>query len=71
MIMTSGCITSRQIEKMWKWYDISFSWAPKSMGIVTETTKLKDACSSEKAMKNLDSVLKQRHHFADKVHIVI
>ena len=48
-IMASSPITSWQIEKMWKWYAISFSWAPKSMGIVTETTKLKDACSWNKS----------------------
>ena len=35
--------------------------APKSLWMVTATTKLKDACSLErKAMTNLDSILKSR-----------
>ena len=35
--------------------------------MVTEATKLKDTCSlGKKAMKNLDSMLKIRHSFADK-----
>ena len=40
---------------------ISFSWAPKSMWMVTLAMKLKDTCSlEEKAMTNLDSMLKSR-----------
>ena len=52
-----------------------FSWAPKSLQMVTEAGKLKDACSFKKKIKsllhrrksmtNLDSVLK-RHRFPDK-----
>ena len=36
--------------------------------MVTAAVKLKDACSLEAklAMTNLDSILKQRHYFADK-----
>ena len=51
---------------------ISFSWAPKSMQMVTAATKLKDACSLEKkAMTNLDSILKSRDIiWPTKVHIV-
>ena len=38
-----------------------FSWAPKSLQMVTATMKLKDACSlEEKAMTNLDNILKSR-----------
>ena len=38
-----------------------FSWAPKSLQMVTTAMKLKDSCSlEEKAMTNLDSVLKSR-----------
>ena len=33
--------------KMWKQCQISFSWAPKSLQMVTAATKLKDACSLE------------------------
>ena len=45
-VMTSGHITSLQIDgKKWKQCQISFSWAPKSLWMVTAATKLKDACS--------------------------
>ena len=45
-IMASGPIISWQIdgEKMKQW-QILFSWAPKSLWIVTAAIKLKDACS--------------------------
>ena len=44
-IMTSGLITSWQIEEgKWKQRQILFSWAPKSLWTVTAATKLKDAC---------------------------
>ena len=47
-IMASGPITSWQIGgKMWKQCQISFSWAPESMRMVTAATKLKDTCSLE------------------------
>ena len=40
-IMASGPITSWQIDwKMWKQCQISFSWAPKSMRMVSAITKL-------------------------------
>ena len=39
--------------------------------MVTADIKLKDACSLEKAMKNLDSILKTRNiTLPTKVHIV-
>ena len=40
-IMASGPITSRQIGKKWKQWQIFFSWT------VPAAMKLKDACSSE------------------------
>ena len=44
-----------------------FSWAPKSLQMVTAVMKLKDALLlGRKAMTNLDNILKSRHHFADK-----
>ena len=56
-IMASGPITS--------WAnngnsDRLFSWAPKSLQMVTAAMKLKDACSLEEKLWNLDSVLKSR-----------
>ena len=57
--MASGPITSWQIdgETIETVTDL-FSWAPKSLQMVTATMKLKDTRSWTKAMTNLDSVLK-------------
>ena len=45
-IMASGPITSWQIDgKKWKQWEILFSWAPKSLQMVTAAMKLKDICS--------------------------
>ena len=46
-IKASGPITSWQIGKKWKQWQISFSWFPKSLWTATEDTKLKDTCSLE------------------------
>ena len=44
-----------------------FSWAPKSLWMVTAAMKLKDGCSLEgKLCKPRQHIKKQRHHFADK-----
>ena len=40
--------------------DRLFSWAPKSLQMVTAAIKLKDICSRRKAMTNLGSILKIR-----------
>ena len=49
-IMASGPVTSWQIDgEKWKRL-ISFSWAPKSLRIVTAATKLKDAYSLEEKL---------------------
>ena len=50
-IMTSSPITSWQIdgETMEQW-QILFSWAPKSLQMVTAAMKLKDACSLEEKL---------------------
>ena len=52
-VMASGPITSWQIEgEKWKKWQILFSWAPKSLWIVTAAMKLKDleACSLEEKL---------------------
>ena len=50
-IMASNPVTSWQIEgKRWKQWQILFSWAPKSLQVVTEAMKLKDACSLEEKL---------------------
>ena len=62
-IMASGPITSWQIEgEKWKQWQILFSWAPKSLQMVTVAMKLKDACSLEEKQH----IKKLRHYFADK-----
>ena len=49
-IMASSPITSCQIEKQWKQWETLFSWAPKSLQMVTAAMKLKDTCSLEEKL---------------------
>ena len=51
-IMASGPIISWQIDggKQWKQWETLFSWAPKSLEMVTEAMKLKDTCSLEEKL---------------------
>ena len=58
--------------QQWKQWQTLFSWAPKSLQMVTASMKLKDACSFlKKAMTNLDSLLKSRGiTLPIKVHLV-
>ena len=37
----------KQMGKQWEQWQIFFSWAPKSLQMVTAAMKLKDACSLE------------------------
>ena len=46
-IVASSPITSWQIEKKWKQWQILLSWAPKALWMVTAAMKLKDTCSLE------------------------
>ena len=62
-IMASGPITSWQIEG--KTVTDCFSWAPKSLQMVTAAMKLKDACSLEQKLWQTQHIKKQRHYFAD------
>ena len=69
-IMASCPITSWQIdgENVEKQWHILFSWAPKSLSMVTAAMKLKDAYSLEgKLWPTYDQHMKkQRYHFANK-----
>ena len=50
-----------------------FFWAPKSLQMVTTDMNLKETCSFEDkdlSMTNLGSIVKSRHYFANKVHLV-
>ena len=50
-IMASGPITSgKQMGKQWKQCQTLFSWAPKSLQMVTAVMKLKDACFLEQKL---------------------
>ena len=49
-IMASGPITSWQIDRETMQWETLFSWAPKSLQMVTAATKLKDACSLEEKL---------------------
>ena len=47
--------------KQWKQWETLFSWAPKSLWMVTAATKLKDTwLLGRKGMTSLDSILKSR-----------
>ena len=61
-IMAFSPITScKYMGKQWKQWETLFSWAPKSLQMVTATMKLKDACSlEEKLWTKLDSRLKSK-----------
>ena len=49
-IMASGPITSWEMGKQWKKCQTLFFWAPKSLPMVTEAMKLKDAYSLEEKL---------------------
>ena len=46
--------------KQWKQWQTSFSWAPKSLQMVTAAMKIRHLLLGRKAMTNLNSVLKSR-----------
>ena len=57
--------------KQWKQWQTLFFWAPKSLQMVTAAMKLKDSCSlEEKLWPSGQHIKKQRHYFANKVHLV-
>ena len=55
------------MEKQLKQWETLFSWAPKSLQMVTAHMKLKDACSFlEEKLWHRQHIKKQRHHVANK-----
>ena len=65
--MPSGPITSWQIDgEKWKQWQILFSWAPKSLWMVSAGMKLRHLLPGRKAITNLDSILNSRDCFANK-----
>ena len=66
-----SCMANRWGKKCKQW-QILFSRAPKSLWMVTEAMKLKDPCSLEEKLTNLDSILKSRDiTLPTKVFIVL
>ena len=61
----------KEMGKQWKQWETLFSWAPKSLQMVTAAMKLRYLLFGRTAMTNLDSVLKSRDiTLPAKVHIV-
>ena len=53
--------------KQWKQWQTLFSWAPKSLWMVTAAIKLKDSSSLEKSYdQTTQHIKKQRHYFANR-----
>ena len=70
-IMASGPITSWQIDGETMETMTDFTWAPKSLQMVTAAMKLKDASPWKKSYgQPRQCIKKQRHYFAKKVHLV-
>ena len=66
-IMASGLITSWQVDGEKVNSDrFFFPWDPKSLQIVTEVMKLKDAPWKKSNKEPRQHMKKQRHHFANK-----
>ena len=69
--MASGPITSWEIDGETVETETLFSWAPKSLQIVTSAMKLRHLLLGRKAMTNLESILKTREiTLPTKVHLV-
>ena len=67
--MASSPITSWQIDgKQWKQWNILFSWALKSLQLVTVAMKLKDLLAPGEKIYDQprQHIKKQRHYFANK-----
>ena len=59
------------MEKEWKQCQTLFSWAPKSLQLVSAAMKLKDTAPWKKSYDQPRQHIKmQRHYFANKVCLV-
>ena len=68
--MASGPITSWQIDGETMETVRLFSWAPKSLQMVTAAIKLKDTPWKKSYDQLRQYIKKQRHYFANKIHLV-
>ena len=59
-------IKANRMGKQWKQWQTLFSWAPKSLQMVTSAMKLKDAPWEKSYDKSRQHIKKQRHYFASK-----
>ena len=65
--MTSGPnISRKQMGEKWKQWQIFLSWAPKLLQTVTVPMKLKDTCSLEEKLRQIQHIEKQTS-LSDKV----
>ena len=71
-IMASGpIIHGKYLGTKWKQWLTLFSWAPKSLQMVTAARKLRHLLLGRKAMTNLDNVLESRDiTLPTKIHLV-
>ena len=67
-IMASGPITSWQIDgRKWKQWQTLFSWAPKSLQMMSAIVKLKILAPWKKSYdQTRQHIKKQRYYFANK-----
>ena len=65
-IMASVPITSWPVDRETTETEILFSWAPKSLQMVTAAMKLKDSPWKKSCAKPRQHIKKQRHYFANK-----
>ena len=49
--------------KQWKQWETLFSWAPKSLQMVTTDMKLKDTCSLEESYDQPNQYIKKKRHY--------
>ena len=59
-------LRGKEMGKQWEQKQNLFSWAPKSMQMVTAVMELKDTCSLEEKIWQTLCIKKQRCYFADK-----
>ena len=55
IMASSPSLHGKYIGQQWKQWQTLFSWAPKSLRMVTATTKLRHLLLGKKAMTNLDA----------------
>ena len=71
IVASCPSLHGKQKGRKWKQSQILFSWAPKSLQMVTAAMKLRCLLLGRKAMTSLDSVLKSRDiTLPTKVHLV-